>query len=67
MSTVEQIKSAIETLSPQEREELELWLHGSGDDDWDRQMKADAAAGKFDRIIAEVDAEIDSGELRDMP
>ncbi len=67
MSTVEEIKSAIEKLSPKEREKLELWLHGPDDDEWDQQMKADAAAGKLDRIIAEVDAEIDAGKLRDMP
>lgn len=67
MSTVEEIKSAIEKLSPEQREELELWLSGAEDDEWDRQMKADAAAGKFDRIIAEVDEEIDAGELRDLP
>jgi hypothetical protein len=29
MSTVEEIKTAIETLSPEERAELEYWLQGS--------------------------------------
>ena len=54
MSTVEEIKSAIEKLSPEQREELELWLSGADDDEWDRQMKADAAA-KMDDVKARMD------------
>lgn len=67
MSTVEEIKVAIGKLSLSERGELERWLHGWTDDEWDEQMNADAAAGRFDKILAEVDAEIDRGELRDSP
>ena len=47
MSTVQEIKSAIERLSLEERAELIADLCGWTDDDWDRQMKADARAGKF--------------------
>ena len=47
MSTVAEIKEAIDRLSPQEYCELMLVLHPFEDDDWDRQMKADAAAGRF--------------------
>ena len=47
MSTVQEIKSAIERLSLEERAALTADLCGWSDDDWDRQMKADAAAGKF--------------------
>ena len=67
MSTVEEIKVAISKLSPNEREELERWLHQPVDDEWDRQMKTDAAAGRFDKLLAEVDAEINRDELRDLP
>ena len=67
MSTVEEIKVAIAKLSLTERGELERWLHGWTDDEWDEQMKADASAGRLDKILAEVDAEIDRGELRDLP
>ena len=45
MSTVAEIKRAIEKLSPQERCELEALLHPWPDDDWDRQMQADAEPG----------------------
>jgi len=47
MSTVQEIKSAIEQLPLEERAALIADLCGWSDDDWDRQMKADAAAGKF--------------------
>lgn len=47
MSTVTEIKEAIDRLAPQEYCELMSVLHPFEDDDWDRQMKVDATAGKF--------------------
>jgi hypothetical protein len=47
MSTAQEIKSAIERLPLEERARLIADLCGWIDDDWDRRMKADAAAGKF--------------------
>ena len=67
MSTVEEIKSAIEKLSISERAQLERWLHGWTDDPWDEQIKVDAAAGRLDGLLAEVDKATDSGELRELP
>lgn len=66
MSTVEEIKAAIAKLSPSERAELETLLHEEGDA-WDRQMKADAKAGGLDWLIAEADADIESGKVREFP
>jgi hypothetical protein len=65
--SVEQIKTAIEQLSFEERAELAAWLHGWQDDEWDEQIKRDVAAGKFDRILREVDEDIRAGRLREMP
>jgi hypothetical protein len=56
MSTVESIKTAIKMLSVEERAELTAELCGWTDDDWDRQMKAGAAAGKFASLNGEADA-----------
>jgi len=67
MSTVEEIKIAIEKLSLEERAELAKWLYDWTDDEWDLQMKADAAAGKFDKILREVDSDIKAGKLKDFP
>lgn len=62
MSTVAEIWSAIQELSPKERCELEALLHSFEDDEWDRQMKADAAAGKFDKLHGQADAEHAAGK-----
>ena len=62
MSTVAEIWSAIQGLSLQERCELEALLHPFEDDDWDRQMKRDAAAGKFDKLHREAEAEHAAGK-----
>jgi hypothetical protein len=65
--SVDQIKTAIERLSFEERAELAAWLHGWRDDEWDEQMKRDVAAGKLDHILREVDEDIRAGLLREMP
>jgi hypothetical protein len=56
MMTVQEIKQAIETLSLSERAELERLLHGWEDDEWDRQMIADAKSGKLGQLLKKVDA-----------
>lgn len=62
MSTVAEIWSAIQELSLQERCELEALLHPFEDDDWDRQMKRDAAAGKFGALHDAAEAEYAAGK-----
>ena len=67
MSTVDEIKEAIQKLSFSQRAELERWLHGWTDDDWDRQIASDVSSGKLDRLLNQIDADIDGGKLRDLP
>ena len=68
MSTVAEIKRAIEKLSPQERCELEALLHPWPDDDWDRQMQADAEpGGKLHRLMEASEKEAKAGKLVDLP
>ncbi len=58
MSTVEEIKAAIEALSPRERCELNALLHPFDDDEWDKQMRADAEpGGKLHKLMLEADTE----------
>jgi hypothetical protein len=64
MSTVAEIREAIEKLSLEERATLMSELMGFEDDDWDRQMKADAAAGKFDAMNREADEDLRAGRTR---
>jgi hypothetical protein len=65
--SVEQIESAIQALSLEERAELAAWFHGWTDDEWDEQIKGDIASGKLDHILREVDEDIRAGRLREMP
>jgi hypothetical protein len=53
--TVEEIKAAIVSLTLEERAEIMAELCAWSDDDWDRQMKRDATAGKFDTLNREAD------------
>jgi hypothetical protein len=55
MRTVEEIKEAIERLSPQEREELEALLHPRLDHEWDGDMKEVAAASKPNGPVRKAD------------
>jgi hypothetical protein len=64
MSTVEEIRTAIERLSLEERAQITAELCGWTDDDWDRQMKADATAGKFAPLNREADAAHAAGQTR---
>jgi hypothetical protein len=67
MSTVEEIKAAIDKLSLSERARLERILHEWTDDQWDQQMTQDAVAGRLDKLISEADADIDENRLRETP
>ena len=62
-----EIKSAIQLLSFEERAELAAWLHGWKDDEWDVQMKRDIASGKLDVVLREIEEDIKTGRVREMP
>ena len=63
MSRVEEIKAAIEQLSPEERCELAALLNPIEDDDWDRRMKKDAKpGGKLDRVMQAATQEYKEGK-----
>ena len=64
MSTVQEIKSAIEQLTLETRAELIADLCGWTDDNWDRQMKADAATGKFAVLNEEADNAHRAGQTK---
>ncbi len=68
MSRVEEIKAAIEQLTPQERCELAAFLNPGEDDDWDRQMKQDAQpSGKLDRLMEAAKREYEQGKSLPFP
>ena len=66
MSRVDTVKSILQfCLSVSERDEILEWLKDF-DDDWDRQMEADAKAGHLDKLLEEVRQAARKGELRDL-
>jgi hypothetical protein len=68
MSTVAEIIQAVKQLDEREKGEfLEKLKEVDFDDAWDREMKADAAAGKFDRLMEEAVREHREGRTLPLP
>ena len=68
MSTVSEIIQAVKQLDERQKGEfLEKLKEVDFDDAWDRQMKADAEAGKFDRLMEEVVREHREGRTLPLP
>ncbi len=65
--TVDEIKAAIPKLTLDERAEVARALHGWEDDEWDKQIKRDLAAGKLEKLLSKVDSDICKGNLSDLP
>jgi hypothetical protein len=59
-----EIQEAIANLTSTEREELLRWLEQYKDDDWDRQINADAASGKLNFLSEEASQAKKSDRLR---
>ncbi len=64
MSTVEEIRTAIQKLSLEERAQIAAELCGWTDDEWDRQMRDNAAAGRFSVLNREADNAQAAGQTR---
>jgi hypothetical protein len=62
MSSVEEIKAIIPSLTLEERAEIMSCLNDFPDDEWDLQMKRDAAAGKFNAMNRQTDADYAAGK-----
>jgi len=68
VSTVAEIKAAIDKLSPREKCELNALLRSWDEDDWDRQMATDTRpGGKLDKLREAAEKEANAGLLRDFP
>jgi hypothetical protein len=65
--SIQEIKEAVQHLSLEERAEVAACLHSWNDDEWDEQMKRDLGAGKLDKLLARVVADIAENKTRGMP
>ncbi|RWL86229.1 MAG: hypothetical protein EOR67_00140 [Mesorhizobium sp.] len=66
MTKLEQIEKSVAELSPEELMALAAWFEALQADLWDKQIEADAKAGRLDKLLAEARAEIAAGKLRDL-
>ena len=64
MRKLENIEQQIRELSAAEFAELREWVLEQDWTAWDAQIKADAAAGKFENMVSEAKAEFDRGKAR---
>ncbi len=58
---LKQIEEQIAQLSPEELKQFSAWFDEYMSDEWDRQIERDEAAGKFDKIIKQLDANFEGG------
>jgi hypothetical protein len=66
MAQVEQLKSEIEALSPEDFVQLREWITEKDWQLWDKQIEKDAASGKLDFLREEAMAAKAKGQLRDL-
>ena len=55
MSTILEIQEAIVVLPEEERVALKDWLNAFEEDEWDRQITADAASGRLSYMTQEME------------
>jgi hypothetical protein len=58
---LKQLEEQVTQLSPEELKQFSAWFDEYMSDDWDRQIERDEAAGKFDKIIKQLDANFEGG------
>ena len=66
MTVLESIEAQVQTLSEKDLHEFRRWFQAWDADAWDRQIEADAQAGKLDAIEAEALAEYRTGSAREI-
>jgi len=64
MTRIEKIEQEIRALTPDERSALRAWFQSYEAELWDKQMEADAAAGKLDALAQAALAEHRGGKTK---
>jgi len=68
VSSVQDIQSAIQKLPEAEYRNFERWWHAYHEQHWDAQLaEGSKPGGRLAKILQEVDADIDSGNVTDFP
>ena len=61
-----ELQSAVTRLSKDELDEFNSWYEEFRANHWDRQIEADATAGKFDAMGARADAAFEAGQCTEL-
>ena len=64
VSTVKEIESAIKQLPPKEKWNLLHRFHDALWSEWDKQIEADAVAGRLNHLVQEVEEDIAAGRVK---
>ena len=64
MSTVKEIETAVQKLKPQEIHEVADWLQELREELWDKQIDADAKAGRLDKLMEEAKQDYLAGRCK---
>ena len=67
MSTVQEIESAIARLDPKDVQAVADWLQAYRETLWDRQIEADAKAGRLDKLMEEAKQDYRAGRCKPLP
>jgi hypothetical protein len=65
MSTVQEIEEAVRRLTSEEQASFRAWYAVFDAGAWDRQFKADIAAGRLDWLIAKARQDLREGRCTD--
>ncbi|MBH0177340.1 MAG: hypothetical protein HP491_05610 [Nitrospira sp.] len=66
MATVDELKTEIERLPPEQFAELARWLSEKDWEQWDKEVTTDSLAGKLDFLAAEALEAKAKGTLKDL-
>lgn len=66
MSTVQELKTAIQSLPEEDYSRLRKWFAERDWELWNTQLREDSDAGRLDFLIEEALSEKDGGDLRDL-
>ncbi len=64
MSTVAEIELALKQLPIRDARVVAGWLQDYLDEQWDRQLVADASAGRLDKLWQMARSDIDAGKVK---
>jgi hypothetical protein len=66
MSEVEELEARVRRPPPERLAEFRQWFYKFENDLWDRQIEADAKAGKFAKLVHKARTEFAQGKVRQL-